>query len=346
MKNIVSVINDLKGNGAERVVITLSESFVSLGHSATIVCFNDLIELPVNKEINVITFKISRWRWIPRGIRGKLVSFFLDRFILREVGRPDLILSNLLPVDRIMCESKLDNVNLIIHSTMSSEHNLDLKDQVKDSEIFSIYSKKTVNCVSQGVFEDFKNLFPSHKACHQIYNPINVSLIVASAHERALYDNYIVHVGKFNRAKRHDVLIHAYAKSKIDKLLVFVGQGPLEAEYRALVSELNLMDKVIFAGFHANPYPLIKNANLLVLSSDFEGLPTVLLESLALGTPAISSNCRSGPSEILPSSNLFPPGDIDSLAVLLSIDDYDVFYSEFSNKFNAKAIAEVYLTRS
>ena len=350
MKKIVIVINDLKGNGAERVAITLSESFVMLGHSATIVCFNDFVELPFDERVNVIFFDINRWRWIPRSLRGKVVSFFVDRFILKEVGTPDLILSNLLPVDRIMCESKLANVNLVVHNTMSNEYGFDLNciDSVKYNEVFKIYSKKPVICVSQGVAENFKKLFPAHQECYQIYNPINVDLINAYAddYDDIPYEDYIVHVGKFKQEKRHDILIKAYAKSNTNKLLVLVGQGALEGEYRDLVAQLDLKDKVVFAGFHANPYPLIKNANLLVLSSDFEGLPTVLLESLALGTPAISSNCRSGPSEILPSSNLFPPGDIDSLAALLSTDDYDVFYSEFSNKFDAKAIAEVYLTRS
>jgi glycosyltransferase involved in cell wall biosynthesis len=244
----------------------------------------------------------------------------------------------------------LANVNLVVHNTMSNEYGFDLNciDSVKYNEVFKIYSKKPVICVSQGVAENFKKLFPAHQECYQIYNPINVDLINAYAddYDDIPYEDYIVHVGKFKQEKRHDILIKAYAKSNTNKLLVLVGQGALEGECRDLVAQLDLKDKVVFAGFHANPYPLIKNANLLVLSSDFEGLPTVLLESLALGTPAISSNCRSGPSEILPSSNLFPPGDIDSLAVLLSTDDYDVFYSEFSNKFNAKAIAEVYLTRS
>ena len=117
MKNIVSVINDLKGNGAERFVITLSESFVSLGHSATIVCFNDFVELPVNDDVNIVYFNINRWRWIPRFLRGKIVSFFLDRFIVKNIPAPDLILSNLLPKDRIMCESKLNNVHLVVHNT-------------------------------------------------------------------------------------------------------------------------------------------------------------------------------------------------------------------------------------
>ena len=349
MKNIALIINDLKGNGAERVVITLSESFVALGHSPTIICFNDFVELPVNKKINVISFNINRWRWIPRNLRGKVVSYFLDRFIKQKIGSPDLILSNLLPVDRIMCESKLSNVHLIVHNTMSSEYkfNLDRIENFKHNEVFKIYAKKPVICVSQGVADDFKCLFPSHEGCHQIYNPINVDLINIYADECAVsYKNYIVHVGKFKREKRHDVLIKAYAKSETDKLLVLVGQGALENEYKALVSQLNLTDKVIFAGFHSNPYPLIKHAELLVLSSDFEGLPTVLLESLSLSTPAISSDCPSGPREILPSNNLFPQNNIDKLAEFLAVPDYSIYKTNLPDKFYADTVAKKYLMKA
>ena len=346
MKNIVSVINDLKGNGAERVVITLSESFVSLGHSATIVCFNDFIELPINDDVNVVYFNINRWRWIPRAMRGKIVSFFLDRFVLKNSPAPDLILSNLLPIDRIMCESKLNNVHLVVHNTISDEYASEFNDdkKIKNHEVLGIYSKKPVTCVSQGVLDDFKEIFPAHKAFNQIYNPINVDLIVQSASKfEAEYDNYIVHVGKFKREKRHDILIRAYAASNTDKLLVLVGQGPLEQVYRALVAQLHLTHKVIFAGFHSNPYPLIKHADLLLLSSDFEGLGMVLLEALALHTPAISSHCRSGPSEILPQGNLFPPGDVDSLAKMLSAPDYSIYAVDFPPQFCALNIAERYL---
>ena len=107
-----------------------------------------------------------------------------------------------------------------------------------------------------------------------------------------------------------------------------------------------MTDKVIFAGFHSNPYPLIKNADLLVLSSDFEGLPTVLLESLSLSTPAISSDCPSGPREILPSNNLFPQDNIDKLAEFLSVPDYSIYKVELPDKFYADTIAKKHLTNA
>lgn len=349
MKNIVLVTNDLKGNGAERVVITLSETFASLGHSATIICFNNLIELPINQNVRIAYFNINRWRWIPRFIRGKIVSFFLDRFILKNVENPSLILSNLRPVDRIMAESKLANIKLVLHNNLSHEYRTQLTKLggIENHELANIYNKKPVICVSQGVLEDFRNLFPSCKSYSQIYNPVDVQFIRDSvANSQQQYQNYIVHVGKFKRQKRHDILIRAYAESSTEKLLVLVGQGPLETESRDLVAQLQLTNRVIFAGFHANPYPLIKHADLLVLSSDFEGLGMVLLEALALKTPAISSDCPSGPSEILPAKNLFPPGDVAALTQLLSAPSYHIYAEDFPQQFDANIIAQRYLAIS
>ncbi|MDC0390531.1 glycosyltransferase [Candidatus Thioglobus sp.] len=127
-----------------------------------------------------------------------------------------------------------------------------------------------------------------------------------------------MHVGKFKDQKRHDILIKSYAKSNIKEKLVLVGQGPLEEKSRDLVKKLNIKDKVIFSGFQNNPYPYMKNAKFMVLSSEFEGLGMVILESLALNTPVISTDCNSGPREILPKKNLTPVNDVNALALRIS----------------------------
>lgn len=71
----------------------------------------------------------------------------------------------------------------------------------------------------------------------------------------------------------------AYHKSGVDNRLVLVGQGTLKKEIKELVKCLDIEDRVIFQGFHSNPYPLIKSSKLMVLSSSFEGLPMVILEA-------------------------------------------------------------------
>lgn len=92
-----------------------------------------------------------------------------------------------------------------------------------------------------------------------------------------------------------------------------VGKGECENKIKELVTSLNLENQVIFTGFKSNPYPLLSKAKGLILSSDYEGLPTVILEALALKVPVISTDCPSGPNEILPEHSLCEL-DIDSLS--------------------------------
>ncbi|MDQ2730458.1 MAG: glycosyltransferase, partial [Armatimonadota bacterium] len=97
--------------------------------------------------------------------------------------------------------------------------------------------------------------------------------------------------------------------------------GPDRAEFGRLVQELGLEDRVAMPGFVDNPYPFIAHAAAFVLSSRWEGLPTVLIEALACGTPVLSTDCPSGPREILENGRygrLVPVGDVDALAEAMS----------------------------
>jgi len=116
-----------------------------------------------------------------------------------------------------------------------------------------------------------------------------------------------------------------------------------------LIKSLNLEKKVNIIGFTANPYPLIKNTNLLILSSDYEGLPNVLVEALALNTMVVSTDCPYGPSEILTGSLapfLSPPGNIDLLsknikkALSFPLQEKDISLE----KFNIKKTIKEYLS--
>lgn len=351
MKTIAIIINDLKGNGAERVMITLANELISQGHQCHIVCFKDIQELPSSNKLITHVFPMKYWRWIPRKWRAKLLARIMDKFITQRVGSvPDLVLSNLLPADRIMSESHLPNTHLIIHNTISKEFT-DSSSNGKQSDIdqvVNIYKKKPVICVSQGVLLDLKRLLPDHTQARHIYNPVDVGFIQSSANKPNPIDfssSYLVHVGKFKSAKRHDRLIRAYAKSGSPLKLILVGQGSLMQQTESLVQELNIEHRVIFAGFHANPYPIIAGATAMVLSSDYEGLPTVILEALVLDVPVISTNCPSGPREMLPKNNLVAVDDEAALAQKLhevSVTP-DLFKVAMPEKFTSQVVTQQYL---
>lgn len=314
MKKIVLAIFTLQGNGAERFALTLAKGLVTAGYQAHIVYFKNMIELPIPEGIHLHFFDYQKYRVIPKFIRANFAAKAFDRFILKNIGQPDLVLSNLYPVDFVLAHSQLSNVHLVIHNTTSLEYAKQLRDSDFIDKLKQTYLIKPCIGVSEGVTQDFRQLFGEQSQITTIYNPIDVDEIQSNADEFIpKYQNYIVHVGKFKPQKRHDVLIKAYAQANVSEQLVLVGTGDLMEQSKQLVKELGIEHKVIFTGFQKNPYPYIKHAKLMVLSSDFEGLGLVILEALALGIPVISTNCPSGPSEILPVKYLVEVGNISAL---------------------------------
>ena len=102
--------------------------------------------------------------------------------------------------------------------------------------------------------------------------------------------------------------------------LIILGEGKLRSSLESLISELGLEDSISLVGFTNNPYPWYLTADLYVLSSDWEGLPTVLIEALECGLPFVSTDCPSGPSEILDNGHygkLVPVGDPFALAAAM-----------------------------
>ncbi len=113
---------------------------------------------------------------------------------------------------------------------------------------------------------------------------------------------YIINVSRFTPRKDHFTTINAFklACDKIKNLkLILIGYGPEYFNIKNLIKNLKIDKKVIILKNENNPFPYIKNSELLVLSSKYEGMGNVLVESLMLNTPVISSNCNAGPSEVL-----------------------------------------------
>lgn len=344
-KKVVLAIFTLQGNGAERFALTLAKGINDAGHEAHIVYFKNIIDLPIPEGVQTHFFNYQKFRAIPKFMRAGIASKAFDKFVLKQIGTPDLVLSNLFPVDFILCRSQLPNVHMVIHNTTSQEYAGRLDNKTL-AQLKNIYLSKPCVGVSQGVTDDFKKLFGSENIT-TIYNPIDLDSIHAAANEYVPEINgpYIVNVGKFKAQKRHDILIQAYAKANIREKLVLVGTGELMEQSKALVKSLNIEDKVIFAGFKKNPYPYIKHAKLMVVSSDFEGFSIAILESLALGKPVISTDCPSGPNEILLSSNLVPVQDFSAMAekMGMAVKNEKDFYQKIDDKFLLHKAVNLYL---
>ena len=129
----------------------------------------------------------------------------------------------------------------------------------------------------------------------------------------------ILTVGSLNAAKNHRLLIEAFAllrRSRSAQLMI-LGQGDLRGELEALVAARGLAGDVVFPGFFTNPWPFYASAQVFALSSDYEGYPLVLIEAMRSGLSVVSTDCESGPREILDGGTygrLVPCGDPAALA--------------------------------
>jgi glycosyltransferase involved in cell wall biosynthesis len=129
----------------------------------------------------------------------------------------------------------------------------------------------------------------------------------------------VIAIGRLVRQKRFDILIEALSNvlTEIDARLIILGDGPDRELLERLVEDLGIPDKVSFEGFQINPYKFLSKAAVFVLSSQREGLPMVILEAIACGIPVVSTDCPSGPREILENGRcglLVPVNDVNAIA--------------------------------
>jgi glycosyltransferase involved in cell wall biosynthesis len=216
-----------------------------------------------------------------------------------------------------------------------------------------IYSRRKLFSISKGVSRDLTNNLDIHpKEIHVVYNPIDEQMIQAKAiipNSLIPKQDYIINVGRFHYQKRQDLLIKAYSKLKNRKKykLVLIGEGDTLQDCKELVKSLNLENDVIFTGWQSNPYNWIKNACLFVLSSDTEGLPLVLLESLCCGTNIVSTYFE-GIEDILTDNlqkNIVTPGNVDMLSkkIEVAINSNTKIDGSVIKKYYANNVAKNYL---
>ncbi|HIP03051.1 MAG TPA: glycosyltransferase [Campylobacterales bacterium] len=343
---ICLIIDSLAGAGAERVVVSLAEGFLRLNHEVHIVLLEDVVEYDVDERIFIHILKEKDVKTLQ-----KLILELEDS----NDKKFDFIYSHLHGKIKIIKQAKLQNIYYMFHIPISKRfENKGFINRFLTKKKFQLrYKNENLITVSKGIEEDLYAHNFKAKSITTIYNPFNFDAIksVADVADKDIPDTeYIINVARFHFQKRHDVLLKAFAKSGLGCKLLLLGKGSLEekSKIKSLIKKLGIEEKVIMIGFKKNPYPLMKNAKLFVLSSDFEGFGNVLVESLILDTPVVSTNCKSGPSEIMVgnlSRYLTPVVDVDSLARMMKKAFYDEIVIEQGDleRFRDEKIVAEYL---
>lgn len=311
-KRLAIFLPALLGGGAERVILNLAAGITGKGYAVDLVLAQAegpyLTEVPGSVRLVVLNPHHRR------ALRT-LASFpALVRYLRHD--RPDALLSALHANIVALWARRLAGIP---QRVVISEHNTFSQHNQQLPWWYSRLMLQLVRCsypwangiiaVSEGVADDLAKVAGiPHDHIQVIYNPVVTPELQAKAKD-LLEDLWfepgeppvILAVGRLTAQKDFSTLIQAFARVRrihAARLLI-LGEGEERPELEALVRQLNLERDVRLPGFVPNPYPYMAQASVFVLSSRWEGLPTVLVEALYCGTPVIATDCPSGPREIL-----------------------------------------------
>ena len=185
-------------------------------------------------------------------------------------------------------------------------------------------------CVSAGVADDFSAYTGiTQDRLSVIYNPVDldqVSVLSKDSVEHPWFNDgqppVIVSVGRLSKEKNLGLLIQAFerVRGQLPARLVIVGEGSYSSAYREMAADSRHAADIDFVGHQVNPWKYIARAAVFVLSSNVEGFGNVLIEALAVGTPVVSTDCPSGPREILDNGHygeLVPMDDPPKMAAAI-----------------------------
>lgn len=302
-KSIALVIYSLHEGGAEKVASELSIHFARSGHHVSVIVFDDRhrvyahggqlvdLKLPAVEYNSPLISILSRAKLlVARALR------------LRSLNRKHSFDLMIAVMESAGFASVLAGCDAIIANHCNPQENFSRAEWWLAGYLFP-RARKVVTVSEQGLSLFEQRLRLNNLQC--IYNPVSQERIRLAAEEPTempvLNRRYIIAIGRLEQVKRFDRLIEAYARSTVcDEVdLVILGQGSLYAELQQKAAALGLGNQVIMPGYVDNPFPYMKQALFTVLSSDHEGFPMVLIESLCLGKPVISTNCPTGPDEII-----------------------------------------------
>lgn len=297
--------------GAERMTIHLANALAEEGHLVTLLMrygYGPLKEL-VSDKVTIEDMKLPE--------RGKVRKNLLNIVKLRQVMRSDKYdvllavtaeMSQIASVAAFFTEKRMPLIS-IVHSTLSQEVHSFQKIREWGFPFFNKQYDRVI-AVSEMVRRDYCRLCRAKpEQTVTIYNPVIDAQFEQRAREQISHPWLIpgrpfvtlVQAGRLCEAKNHRLMLRALEllNCKGDFRLILLGEGELMEELRAETERRKLVERVDFVGYTDNSLPYLRQADIIVLSSRFEGLPTVVIEALALGKKLVCTDCPSGIREIL-----------------------------------------------
>jgi glycosyltransferase involved in cell wall biosynthesis len=326
---IAILLPHLHCGGAERVAVNLANSFAQRGYDVDMVLLSGTGEFmaDLRSEIRVVDLEVKRMR---------SAVFPLIRYFRQ--ARPSAMLAFMWPLTiaslwaRVL--SRVPTRVVVTERTTWSQSELikrwSVGWQVRTSMHWVFPSADGIVAISQGAADDLARFAKlDRSAITVIYNPLasDVKPIVSTPLSLAGWwtgeHHRVLAVGMLKVVKDYPTLLTAFAQlcERFNARLLIIGEGECRLELEAKIRQLGLESSVFLHGFVKNPSPYFQHADLHVLSSTCEGFGNVILEALAAGTPVVSTDCMSGPSEILCNGKfgrLVPVSDPTALAIAMA----------------------------
>ncbi len=302
MKKLVFVLPTFNPGGAENVMIRLANHFCNY-YDVSLLVINGggVLKTAVAEEVKVVDLKCEKVR----------NAFFIARSTLRKM-QVDCVFSSI---------SRLNILLSLINRSQKNKFKLILREvNTPSAALTSIrygfvykmlyrclypYADKIV-CQSRHMWNEMQmeiGLKPDKLV--QIYNPLNERFLPENT--TIPYNPYskqinLLSVGRFEPQKGFDILLDAFAeveKKHCNLHLVILGDGQQRQKLESRIKLLELSSKITMPGFINDIYPYLYHADVVVSSSRYEGLPNILIEAIACGTPIVATNCPGGTAEIV-----------------------------------------------
>jgi glycosyltransferase involved in cell wall biosynthesis len=356
--DIAIFLPDLGGGGTERVVVNLANLLSTVGCDVEVVVSQangplrrglvdgvEIVDLNVRKRYHVVR-SLARYLMLrrPAAVLSHMDIANVAAILAKEFARSKVPL--------VVCS----HITPSIHARESGR----LQDLLLVGAIRWLYPRADgIVAVSNGVADDLnRNYGIPRERITVIHNPVVTEELVARSREPLDHPWFAVDdppvllaVGRLTRQKDYPTLLRAFKHLRGERRarLVILGEGEEREALERSIRELGIAEDVQLLGFVENPYSYMRQARLLVLSSAWEGFGNVLVEAMACGTPVVSTDCPSGPREILENGRygtLVPVGDpIGLVAGINSSLDQSVSVSAATDRameFSADTALEMY----
>jgi glycosyltransferase involved in cell wall biosynthesis len=302
----------LDGNSTAKISVRLANGFAARGTPTDLLVSQSRVNVEEQLDPGVELIDLGRMGVLTRVVR---MAWYLRRH------RPAAVLThrvreNVLTLKAAGLSGQNTPIFVTVHGPLSVklDHLEGRRRRVRWRQVRQWYPRnRAVIAISEQTAADMREILGRDAPILTIPNPIVAPEVYSQAAQpirhpwlRDPHGPVVVAAGRLEYEKDFSTLLQAFAllRASVDARLLLLGEGSLRAALEAERARLGLTDLVDMPGWAENPYPLLQAADLVVLSSFWDALPTVLIEALALGTPVVSTACGEGPGEILQGGRL------------------------------------------